>query len=226
MVSDTQDANLDILEGLYGKPGEVVDAKAPKRSKELIYWRKCKGCQIHTQELGWITLGPAMGPYTAQEYFDFQQSKHAEPLAQYGAYPAGKSSSSKYDVVTPERRFEPLIADFGLKGIREIPFDQMRAYNWHRIPQIVQYFPRLQEVTDYPCEYGCPPNKKFTSPELLSQHVRVWHNDVAQPQAVGKEISKAIEAVAGGNNSISPETIAAIVMAVREAMSTTTPKEA
>ena len=214
------DPNLEILEGMYGKRDDVT-SNTVQRSKHLQYWRKCQGCQIHTNDLGWIILGPAMSPYTATEYYEFQRGKHAEPLPQYGSYMAGHSSGSKYDVVEANRRFEPLIE---LNGIKEIPLDQMIAYNWHRIPVIVKYVPELANIQEYKCTYGCAPlTSTFTDPRHLQTHMKVWHQDVAQPAAIGQEISKAIEAVSSANQ-ISPEAIAAIVMAVREALKAEQPK--
>ena len=219
----TVDSSYEIFEGLYGRGREVAPSQALDTSKHLQYWKKCSGCAKHTQELGWVVLGPVMSRYTSQEYYDFEQGKHATPLPQYGQYPAGKSSSganSKYDVVEPERRFEPLIEQ---NGFREIPIDQMIAYNWHRIPVMVKYVPQLAEVQSYPCEYGCS-NRVFTNPEHLKTHISVKHQNVEQPAAIGQEISKAIDAVTSRDNSMSPEAIATIVMAVREAMKIESPK--
>lgn len=209
----TIDPNAEILAGLGLGNKNEVSTSTVQRSKHLQYWKLCSGCQVHTEQLGWVILGPAMSPYTATEYYEFQRGKHATPLEKYGSYMAGKSSASKYDVVEPERRFEPLIEQ---NGLTEIPFDQMVAYNWHRIPVIVKYIPALADIIDYKCEYGCL-NKLFNSETGLQLHIRVWHNDVAQPQAVGREISKAIEAVKD-SSGMSPDTIAAIVVAVREAL--------
>lgn len=216
----TQDPNMEILEGMYGRRSDDVVANTNNKTKRVQYWRKCGGCQIHTKELGWITLGPSMSLHTSVEYYEFQQSKHAQPLEKYGTFLAGHAANEKYDVVTqPHRRLEPLIEH---NGIHEMPLDQMVAYNFHRIPVIVKYVPELANVVDHPCQFGCPPNKTFNSIESLQKHIKVWHADVAQPQAIGREISKAIDVI-GERSAVSPELISAVALAVRDALKTGSP---
>ena len=224
MVNPSLDSGIEILEGMRGisAPTGVISGQ---QYKELQYWRKCKGCQIHTQELGWVVLGPAMSQHTAVEYFQYQRSKHAEPLDKYGTYVTGKASvgsdKSKYNVVeSGYYRFEPLIEQ---NGFYEMPIDQMIAYNWHRYPAIVKYVPELADVEDFSCTY-CE-GRRFTNPEHLRVHISAKHENVAQPVAIGKEISKAIEAVGGsGQTTMSPELIAQLVVAVREALRAESPK--
>ena len=210
-----EDASLAIIEGMLpNSKGEFGGALTGDKYKHLQYWRKCAGCQIHTQELGWITLGPAMGPHTAVEYYEFQRSKHAEPLEKYGIFLAGESKSQKYNVIFPNERFLPLIEQ---NGFREIPIDQMIAYNWHRNKALVKVVPELANVVEYKCEYGCPPNKYWTTEASRQQHIRIWHSDVAQPQAVGKEISKAIDSI-NQSNQMTPELAALIAKAIKDAL--------
>lgn len=202
----------DIFEGLFGKGEQIIAGGVTEKNKQLQYWKKCTGCQIHTEELGWVVIGPAMSEYTMQEYYSYLNHKHWTPLEKYGKYLIGFNKNQPYDLTDPPRRFEALIKN---DGVHEIPIDQMVAYNWHRIPAIAKYFPALQQVVDYQCEY-CP-NKVYTQPEHLAIHTRIHHADVASSKAVGQEISKAIAAVTEKPN-FSPTDIAAIVVAVREAL--------
>lgn len=210
MVTQTESAEL--FEGLFGKTQEVVAGGVAEKNKLIQYWKKCTGCQIHKDELGWVVIGPAMSEYTMQEYYTYLNHKHWVPLEKYGQYLIGNNPNQKYDLTKPETRFQALADN---NGIGEIPIDQMIAYNWHRIPAVAKYFPELQEVVDYRCEY-CP-DKVYTQQQHLAVHTRIWHADVAQSKAVGQEISRAIGAVTAGN-SFSPTDIAAIVVAVREAL--------
>lgn len=225
MVNPSLDSGIEILEGMRGVTNQITGAVTGQRYKELQYWRKCKGCQIHTQELGWIVLGPAMSQHTAVEYYQYQRSKHAEPLDKYGTYATGKASvgsdKSKYNVVESGfNRFEPLIEQ---NGFHEFPIDQMIAYNWHRYPTFVKYVPELANVEEFPCTY-CE-GRRFTQPEHLRIHISAKHENVAQPVAIGKEISKAIESVgSSGGQSMSPEVVAQLVVAVREALRAESPK--
>jgi len=213
MVNTPTNISADIFESLFGSSEDTV-AGTVERSKQLMYWRKCSGCQIHREELGWIIVGPAMGNLTSQEFYEFQRSKHAEPLEKYGKYVVGNSrANGKYNITEGARRFEPLIE---LGGFHEIPLSQMKAYNWHRIPAIVKNVPELSEVVEYPCKYGCA-DRIFTTQEQLISHISVMHKDVAQPEAIGREISKVLE-VTQNSSGISPEAIAQIVVAVREAL--------
>jgi len=213
----TNDPNIEILEGMSGGRALVVEGvRSGDRNKHLMYWRKCTGCQIHTQELGWITTGPAMGPLTGTEYFEFQQSKHAEPLEKYGKYLAGRNSEAKYDITNPPERFHAMIEQ---GGWRDFPTDQLIAYNLHRNRAWRKYRPELEEVIDYPCTYGHA-DKIFNNEADLNKHIRIWHNDIAAPQAIGREISKIIESQSGGVNLNSTEGLAALVVAIKEALST------
>ena len=210
----------DLFEGIFGKSLDEIESKPEERSKQVQYWRKCNGvyrgraCPIHTQELSWITLGPVMAKLTAQEYYDFQRSKHAEPLVKYGAYVLGKisagSENSKYDVAEADRRFEPLIEQ---NGLMEIPIDQMIAYNWHHIPVVVKYVPQLAQVVDVTCPH-CT-GRTFTEQEHLQTHISAKHEAMQQSTAISSAVANAVSS--GG---MTPEGIAAIVMAVREAMKT------
>jgi hypothetical protein len=157
-------------------------------------------------------LGPVMGPNSANEFVDFQNSKHATPLTQYGQYLAGRNANNKYDITEPRQRFNYLIEG---GGIGEFPTDQMIAYNWHRYPIIVKARPELEFVEDIQCQHGCS-NRLFTSEKSYHDHISVMHKEVAQPEAIGRHFESAIKQM--GNQSVDPATIAAIVAAVREAM--------
>lgn len=201
----------DVINQIYPQSGGNLTPSSIDRSKKLQYWRKCKGCELHSQENNWIVLGPTMSPMTAMEFAEYQNSKHATPLPQYGQYIVGKHPNQKYDVTVPGERFRYIIEQ---DGINEFPIDQMIAYNWHRYEALQKIYPELKAVVDIPCEHGCV-NRKFTSQEQYNSHISVMHKDVAQPEAIGRQFRAAIETM----NSNGKTDIAAIVAAVMAAMS-------
>lgn len=213
---------LQLAESLFGREvsGPISVAK---RNKAMQYWKKCSGvyngnpCPIHKYDFGWVTLGPVMSPLTAIEYTEFQASKHMTPLPQYGQYEVGNVPGQDFNVTDQETRFKAIIAK---GGIAEFPISQMKAYNWHRFKEIRELFPALQEIVDFPCEHGCI-DRVFSNAEIYRTHVKVWHQDVAAPQAIGKEFNRALEALGekmSGVGNITPELIAVIASSVAQAM--------
>lgn len=210
MVNDVVNSGADVLTDMFGSSVMAPIASGiTEKNKQLIYWKKCQGCQIHKKELGWVVVGTAMGPHTMNEYYTLLNHKHFTPLEKYGQWLIGKNSGQKYDLTDSAHRFDALIM---AGGLLEIPYDQMKAYNWHKFPEIVKYVPELANVIEYSCEY-CT-DKVYTDAKHLAVHTKIWHQDVAQPKAIGQEISRAIAAVGSVNN----ENIAAIVAAVVAAM--------
>ena len=203
----------DIFNSISGVTDVPEIAMSSRRNKEIMYWRKCAGCTRHTQENNWITVGPAMSPYTAVEYTEFQQLKHMTPLNKYGIYTQGSLPGQKYNLTKPEERFRAIIE---LGGIDEFPTDQMVAYNWHKFPAVCAVRPELNDIVDIKCQHGCV-NRTFVVPADYQTHVSIMHKDVAQPEAIGKALEKAI----GTRSNLDPSMIAQIVVAVREAMTFT-----
>ena len=204
----------DIVGGMIGAGfNNVPDfASSSSRDRRLQYWRSCPGCERHTEQHNWIILGPVMGPTSANAFVDFQNSKHATPLTEYGQYLSGMNRNNKYDITEARQRFNYLIEG---GGIGEFPVDQMIAYNWHRFPIIVKARPELEFVEDIACQHGCS-NRLFTSESSYHDHISVIHKEVAQPEAIGRHFESAIKQM--GNQQVDAATIAAIVAAVREAM--------
>lgn len=213
-----------FAEAIFGQDiGQAVSLR--RKNKSLQYWRKCSGtrpngqnCSIHTQDWNWITTGPVMSPLTAIEYSEFMASKHMTPLSEYGQYEVGLVAGQDYNLSDQFSRFKAILDKGGLK---EFPFDQMVAYNWHRIPLIREAFPALQEVVDIRCEHGCI-NRLFTKPSDYEAHCQVVHKDAEAPRAIGREFSAALDKMSGVGN-VSPEMIAAIVAATVKAMNTPAP---
>lgn len=201
---------------MFPRIGGEITSSTVERGKRLQYWKKCEGCAIHTQEKGWVVLGPVMSPNTAMEFAEYQNSKHATPLTQYGQYLTGRVPNQKYNITDAGERFRYIIEQ---DGIREFPIDQMIAYNWHRYEALQNIFPELKLVVDIHCEHGCV-DRKFTSQDSYNAHINVMHKDVAQPEAIGRQFRAAIESM-NGNSS---DNIAAIVAAVMAAMQTSTNK--
>lgn len=216
MVNQAADSisGLDILAGMGNKVNEPI-LESASRSKEVQYWKKCTGCEYHTEELGWVTTGPVMTPRTAIEFTDFQANKHATPLPQYGHYIVGKVAGQKYDLTDSQRRFQAIIE---LGGVHEFPLDQMIAYRWDKFPVMRQVQPALNDVKPIPCEYGCV-GRTFITPNQLQNHMQVIHKEAVQPDAIGRHFSDAISKIGNTNNGnqLTAESIASIVAAVMSA---------
>ena len=212
----------DILSGMFGGNGEVPEvAGSAGRDRRLQYWRSCGGCPRHTEQNNWIILGPVMGPTSANDYVEFQNSKHATPLPQYGQYLAGKNRNNKYDITEPTQRYRPIIEE---NGINEFPVDQMVAYNWHRFDVLKKVRPELAFVEDIKCQHGCP-NRLFTSEGSYRAHINVMHKDVSQPEAIGRQFKEAIERLGTAQTqTLDVATITAIGIAIAQAMKGETPE--
>ena len=216
MVNDVSGA--DIFAGMQQRDGNIIASSVARQTKQLQYWKKCSGCSKHSEELGWITIGPAMSPRTAVEYTEYQNSKHSTPLPQYGQYNVGINNDSKYNLTDPERRYQALIE---LEGFKEFPLDQMIAYNWHRFPVLIKVRPELADVVDIKCEHGCA-NRLFTQLSHYQQHIQVVHKEVAQPEAIARQFRAAIESM-NSNNTAMPsitEIATAVALALREVQNT------
>ena len=214
--------NQDILSQMSGVSGDVI-ATSPtnRRGKEIMYWKRCMGCNIHDTDFGYVILGPTMNPLTAIEYTEFMNGKHATPLPQYGTYGLGSVNGQKYNLMEPGQRFKAIIEN---NGIHEFPVEQAIELNWHKFPVLHKVFPQLADIVDIHCEYGCGANRVYKTQEHYNIHVRVWHNDVAQSRAIGKEFSTAIESI-NKAQQFDPALIAQIVLAVSMAMKGEIPDE-
>lgn len=199
-------AGISIANSIMGlSDGMPEPAAVRRRTKELQYWRlhTCpRSCVNHTTRKNWVTTGPVLSPYTAVEYTDFMETKHAQPLSRDFGTDSGRNSivpgsGMMHDAAT---RFVPLIRN---NGIDEFPADQLVAYGWHRIPNIRQARPDLQEYLDNDiyCEYGCP-ERVFGSEKAYAKHVTALHSEAAGARAVGKQLEKVVAAnVSGGINT-------------------------
>lgn len=206
---------MDISRGIFGGGAPTI-LGSTERVKQVQYWHKCQGCEYHTEENNWITVGPVMTPRTAVEYTEFMQNKHATPLPQYGQYIMGYNAKQKYDLTNQRTKFQAIIE---LGGIKEFPLDQMIAYNWHRIPVMVNLIPALGNIVDIPCPYCA--GRKFVHELHLQQHIQAMHREVMQSEAVGRQFNNAITSLNGTTN-LNAEQIALIIKAVMDNMA---PKE-
>lgn len=199
-----------VLRDLVSQGGSEIAIATRRRTKEYQYWRGCEldNCNRHIEQRGWIIVGPSFQPYTAIEYVEFQQGKHATPLVEYGF-------SSHNMMIEGQTRYNKLIEQ---GGIKEFPKDQLTAYGWHRYPTIRLARSDLQfDEQEYACENGCPTTgpraRIFMAADDLAQHVRAVHQEAAAPAAVGNAIAKAMQ---GQNNDIT-SVIAAVMVALKDA---------
>jgi len=180
------------------------------KDRQLQYWKfhTCPStCSRHRDRKGWVTTGPSLSPYTAIEYTNFMEGKHAVPLdksygTDIGFIKGRPDSGSMFD---GETRFKLLLKN---NGLHEMPDDQIIAYGWHRLPIVQALRPHIQ-VVSIPCEYGCP-DRIFNNDVELSLHVKAMHIDSAGARAVGKQIEKVIERVSA-LQGIDPMQLAQIV---------------
>ena len=195
----------------------LPDAQAQKRSKELQYWKLCsiEDCRTHYARKGWVVTGPALSPYTAVEWSDFQSTKHATSLANYGKWASG-------EVFRAPTRFGPLLR---AGGLHEIPIEQMVAYKWHLRPEIVRVVPELANVDVFLCEHGCitvgPRKRTFNTEASRQKHYNVMHKEIVGPTLIGRQLK---EAQSMGMASIPPEYWAQVALIVKAALESPTPK--
>ena len=209
----------DILAGMQGTVYENIGTEgSAKRIKEVQYWKKCTGCNYHTKDLGYVTVGPAMSPRTAIEFSEFQANKHTTPLTQYGKYIVGKVAGQKYDLTNPAVKFQAIIE---LGGINEFPLEQMIEYNWHRYPVMVQVRPELANIVEISCQHGCVNRKFIQTVNGLSigyqSHCSVMHKDIIQSESIGRQFKEAM-ITNSQSATLDTETLTKIAIAIGMAM--------
>ena len=207
----------DILQGMLGNSNVIVAESAQQKAKEVIYWRKCLGCDYHTRDNGYITIGPAMSPRTAIEFSEFQANKHATPLPQFGRYVVGKVTGQKYDLTNPATKYAAIIE---LGGIKEFPLEQMIEYNWHRYEVMRRVRPELEQAlaNELTCIHGCV-NRKFNTAADYQAHCSVMHKDIIQSESIGRQFKEAITNMGGnGTGQLNADLIQQIAIAMSLAM--------
>lgn len=209
--------DMDVMELLkqsnpeFQMPGvgqQFQGDRNARNTRVLTYWKKCSGeykglpCYNHTEDLGWIMVGPWPNRYTMYEVQEFELAKHATRLDDiYISPPAhDPKANTTEELKNPSTRFAPLIRN---GGIAEMPLEQMIAYGWHRQSGFQKAFPELAKVVDIYCEFGCPTTgpkaRWFTKPEAYSNHVKIAHQDVQAPKAIGDVLKVALQEVAKAN---------------------------
>lgn len=209
-----------ILTGNENNAEAMTVTGGGRKNLEIQYWRMCPSdkypnCSRHRTTQDYIITGPAMSPLSAIQYTEFQMVKHAEPLPQsYGRQEAG-------DMWKAATRYNQLITN---GGIKEFPIRQMIEYGWHLLPLVVSARPELATAVTMDCPHGCQRRHFYGVNEtearfLMDKHIRAIHKDTVAPIAIGREITKAVEAVAGAKTAnIDPVMIAQIVAATMAAM--------
>lgn len=224
MVTDTKYSPEQLANIIMTGNAEVAEAVSVpgRKSKEIQYWRMCPSskyprCERHRNSQDFIIIGPAMSPLTAIEYTEFQMVKHAEPLANhYGRQEMGVRGSDMHKGPT---RFNSIILN---GGINEFCVQQMVDYGWHKLPAVVMARPELVTAVTIKCPHGCQRREFYGVTEadarfLMEKHVRAMHKDTAAPMAIGREITKAVEAV-GQSKQFDPEMLAQLIAGVMAAM--------
>lgn len=199
----------------FGVPTDGA-LSARRRQREVMYWRifACTPdqCQAHKHSKGWISVGPKLSPQTAVEYTEFMQNKHAQPLTKYGS-DVGLNPRGGGELQNPATRFDPILRTPG--GINEFPDEQIIAYNWHKIPEVLATRPHLADVPDIKCEYGCP-NHSFNNEAAYNKHLRAMHQEVSSAKAVGDQVGKLLEVNRVNTGLNTTELAAAIATAVMQ----------
>ena len=183
-----------------------------RRGAHMQYWRMCTNpsCYKHksratgrNESLGWITVGPDLHT-DALEHARYINTKHMTPLPQYGSMPYGELGAAN-----PQLRFKQIIEKGGL---HEFPVDQIRAYNWDKIPEVVGARPEVatQRIS---CELGGCFGRDFLTDEGYRQHVQAVHSKVEGTEAMTRALKGAAQT--------DP---AAIAAAVATAMATIMPE--
>ena len=211
----TMDLSTGVLRELVGEGASDIAIAPRRRSKEHMYWKSCQraDCQRHIEQRGWVTTGPAFQPFTATEYVEFMEFKHATPLPEYG-------SSVSNEISIGPTRFKMFLEK---GGIKEFPIDQLVAYGWHRMESVLTARPDVAEATttlrEYVCEHGCPvvgPRARiFSTLEGYKAHTKVMHSEAAAPEAVGRAIANTLQRGAGVNAPDVASIAAAIVSALQ-----------
>lgn len=193
------------------------------RNRHEQYWRFCidDGCQKpgHVSERGYIKIGPSMKTKKgAEDVRRYRETKHGEPLPQFGQYEVGYELHQNASSRLPFGKYTPLITQPG--GIAAFPREQIIEMGWHRNPLIRKARPDVADVVDLPCPFGCR-NKAFATEDSKRQHIEAAHEKQMVSTALGEQISKPMEQIAalvakqqGGD----PAQIASIVAAVMAAM--------
>jgi len=209
--------NDSLLNAVTGTNNDGPAATIAGRDKEVQYWRMCgdEYCTRHGgqgRNEGWISTGPVLQPFTAQEYAEFGEIKHAEPLEDYGRWNPDLFRE-------PGQRFAKLIEGGGLK---EMPDSQLLAYGWHHLPEVVADRPSLAPFlkSEFWCEHGCPTKgtqaRWFIDQEQYNVHISSEHKEVIGPSAIGEQIKNAMEAVGNAQQMDMPTLVASIMLAIKE----------
>ena len=214
-MTQVEELELDTIASMAERNASGTNYNQPKHGRDYIYWRMCpdETCERHTKQRNWIVIGPALNPRTAVIYTNFMTNKHALPLSKYGRHPAGT-------IDLPENRFGVLIER---GGINEVPLEQAIELQWHRKPGLVKLMPALADVTQLPCEQGCPLQgskaRVFYTEDARQKHYRVRHPEVAATKAMGNEFSKLFDGIAGNSagGGITAEQLEAILNATKPA---------
>ncbi len=164
-------------------PDNSFAVPASKRGSTMQYWKKCErdGCQRHTDkrsgkmlERGWIIVGPSMGS-DAPDHARYINSKHMTPLPQYGQMPYGE-----FGAANAYNRLRQILEH--PQGIFEFPAEQMIAYGWDKIPEVVALRTDIAGHIRPICDYSGCFQRDFASSAQLEQHVKAVH-----PEAQGNE---------------------------------------
>ncbi len=212
-----------FTDGARGPAGDAVAFQGMVNRHEQ-FWKFCvdEDCMKpgHIARRGWVVVGPSMKSKKGAENFrQFRDMKHAEPLTKYGQYEVGYELHKNASARLPFGKFTPIVTAPG--GINEFPKDQITAMGWHRNPVIKRARPDVADVVDVMCPFGCRTGV-FASEDAKRQHVEAAHEKQMVSTALGEQISKPMEQIAalvakqqGGGDATQ---IAAIVAAVMSAM--------
>lgn len=216
----TEPSPAELAAAIAGVPFDTapMEQSARKREREIQYWKlhaTCSPmCMRHRDRKGWVTTGPTLSAFSAIEYTNFMESKHAVPLSKaYGTDSGliiGKpDSGTMYGGGT---RFHLLIKN---GGISEFPDEQLIAYGWHRIPLVQRTREGMAErvVLDIKCEYGCP-DRLFTQESHYTTHVAAMHQDSAGARAVGKQFQDVLKTQGNSPGVNTTELATAIALAI------------
>lgn len=226
----TADQRTAIIGALSGAGvGEVITPRS-RRIRRLQYFKRCErpNCPSHRSMKGWIVVGPSRETNPA-EHEEWIQFKHMTPLPkEFGHEVYGEKNG--YMVGTPagSQPFRYARILMHPQGMAQFPIDQIIAYGWHRIPDMLKLMTPEQRrqaeavfEAETICPYGCPDpvrrdmQMRFYSEEMRDAHLHAFHRgaDMARitAAAIGEELRKA-------TSGVDEQTIAAVVSAVMNAL--------
>lgn len=187
---DTHNSDIALAINRQWGGNEIVAQQAVRRGM-MQYWRSCTrdNCPKHTNRRsgvnprkGWIVVGPDMG--SPIEHARWLNTKHMTPLAQYGSMLYGENGAANAYL-----RYKQLIENGGL---HEFPKSQVLAYNWDKIPEVMQYRPDIGPVKRIACELGCV-SRDFLNEDEYKRHIGGWHSESKGTMAIGETIGKALK---------------------------------